>query len=94
MREPARRVTRQPRGSRPIVVGTDRWWWKFSGYGAVIWIPTGQRYHVHLSVIHPGQSFDSFYDAQWDGGRFGMIKPSEIRAFIDRIIEKNIQPKG
>lgn len=75
--------------ARRMVVGRDTWWWTYGGRGVILWAPTGARYNVHIQAL-TGMSWADIGDRYDRPGAW----PSEVRAFIDRIAAKNIQPRA
>lgn len=92
-RQPRDQNRKPARYAHRIGIGPDvTWWWAYGGRGVILWSPKGVKYNVHPRVFQRPLPSSPSMD-QWEWGR-PMAYPSEIRAFIDRITAKNIQPRA
>lgn len=86
MRQKKASIAVVPRkGVRPITVCGRVWRWRTGGGGStVVWSPDGKRSVVGVMAL-TGRHPDTFDDGQRAGSRDGMIMPSHVRAYIERI---------
>lgn len=86
MRQEKQRVAGVPRkGVRSIVVGGQTWRWRTGSRGStVLWSLDGGRRIVGVMAL-AGRHPDWFDEGRCDGSLDGMILPSHVSAYIERI---------
>ncbi len=81
--------TRKPSPkARKLVVGDHTWWWAFGGRSAFVWSPNGDKFNPHLTTL-TGITWPDLERAHWKGGGdHYSVRPSHIRRWIDKFLDK------
>jgi hypothetical protein len=70
---------------RKVHINKQEWGYRVGKQSVVIQSPSGVKFHVDCWKFHPGQSPDDFDRGQWKQTSDGMIRPSEVKAYIEEM---------